>query len=147
MRLMKASEYGIHGVIYLAMQPKDKITVLDEVAEAQKIPKSYLSKIFQAYTKAGILKSYRGANKGFALAKSPDKITLKELIESCEGKLFHDECLLGKGDCPRNERCTVSVKWREAVEAMNKILEVTTLEQLKQNLDNGLDTENYREIL
>lgn len=134
MRLMKASEYGIHGVLYLAMQPKGKITVLDEVAEAQNIPKSYLSKIFQAYTKTGILKSYRGANKGFALARPAEKITLKELIESCEGKIFHDECLLGRGDCPRNGKCSLSAKWREAVSAMNIILEGTTLEQLRDNL-------------
>ena len=147
MRLMKASEYGIHGVIYLAMQPKNKITVLDEVADAQKIPKSYLSKIFQVYTKTGILKSYRGANKGFILAKPPNKITLKELIESCEGKLFHDECLLGKSDCPKNGKCSVSIKWREAIDAMNKILETTTLEELKQNLDSSPDSEDIREIL
>ena len=145
MRLMKASEYGIHGVLYLAMQPKGKITVLDEVAEAENIPKSYLSKIFQIYTKVGILKSYRGANKGFILAKQPEEITLKELIESFEGKLFADECLLGRGDCPRNGKCTVSAKWREAVEAMNMILESTTLEQLRDNLKNSLNTDNFKE--
>jgi len=144
---MRASEYGIHGVLYLAMQPKEKITVLDEVAEAQKIPKSYLSKIFQAYIKAGILKSYRGAKKGFALAKAPEKITLKELIESCEGKIFYDECLLRRGDCPKNGRCSVSIKWREAVAAMNHVLEKTTLEELIENLDKAKDTEEIREIL
>src|SRR3990172_4797403 len=114
MRLMKASEYGIHGVIYLAMQPKDKITVLDEVAHAQKIPKSYLSKIFQAYTKTGILKSYRGANKGFSLAKPAETITLKDLIENLEGKISVNKCLLGKDNCPKSIKCPISTKWQEA---------------------------------
>ena len=139
MRLMKASEYGIHGVLYLAMQPKDKITVLDEVAEAQNIPKSYLSKIFQIYTKVGILKSYRGANKGFILAKQPEEITLKELIESFEGKLFADECLLGRRDCEKIGKCPVSIKWHEAVTAMSKVLEETTLKQLMDNFDYSLN--------
>lgn len=134
---MRASEYGIHGVLYLAMQPKNKITVLDEVAEAQKIPKSYLSKIFQSYTKSGILKSFRGTEKGFALAKPSHKITLMDLIESCEGKLFPKECLLDRGDCPRNGRCSVSRKWREALTAMTLVLEKTTLKDLIKNLDKG----------
>ncbi len=139
MHLMKASEYGIHGVLYLAMQPEDKITILDEVAEAQNIPKSYLSKIFQIYTRAGILKSYRGAKKGFALAKPPEKITLKELIESFEGKLFANECLLGRKDCAVTGKCPVSNKWHEAVAAMNKVLEETTLAQLMKNFSYSLN--------
>ena len=136
MHLMRATEYGIHGVLYLAMQPKGKVTILDEVAEAQRIPKSYLSKIFQVYTKAGILKSYRGAIKGFALAKPPEKINLKELIENFEGKLFADKCLLRREDCPRKVKCLISIKWREAVVAMNKVLERTTLSDLIGDMDN-----------
>ncbi|OGL45307.1 MAG: hypothetical protein A2W05_08670 [Candidatus Schekmanbacteria bacterium RBG_16_38_10] len=139
MRLMKASEYGIHGVLYLALQPKGKITVLDEVAEAENIPKSYLSKIFQIYTKVGILKSYRGANKGFILAKPPQKITLKELIESFEGKFSADKCLLGRRNCANTGKCPVSLKWQEAVEAMSKVLEKTTLKQLMDSFDYNLN--------
>jgi len=134
MRLMKASEYGIHGVLYLAMQPSNKITVLDEVAEAQKIPKSYLSKIFQAYTKAGILKSYRGATKGFALAKPQEKITLKELIECLEGKLLAEGCIMGRRNCKKNGKCPISRSWKKAQQAMNEVLERTSLKDLLENL-------------
>ena len=134
MRLMKASEYGIHGVLYIAMQPEGKVIILDEVAKAQKIPKSYLSKIFQAYTKAGILKSYRGAAKGFALAKPPEKITLKELIECLEGKFLAEECLLGRRNCKKNGKCPISRSWKKAQQAMNEVLERTFLKDLLENL-------------
>ena len=133
MRLKRGSEYGIHGVLYLAMRPKDKTTLLNEVAEVLKIPKSYLSKIFQTYTKAGILKSFRGAKRGFALTRPPEKITLKELVESFEGKLLVEGCSLGRDDCPQNKHCSISKTLRKAQSAMDEVLEKTSLKDLMMN--------------
>jgi len=113
-RLSRGSEYAIRGILHLALEPVGKISFIEEIAEAQEVPKAYLAKIFQTLCKKGFLKSTRGPGGGFALIKSASDISMLEIIEAMEGPINLNDCLIRKGYCSREKRCPVHDVWRDA---------------------------------
>jgi len=93
MLFTKASEYALLGLIYIA--DKEKPQDVETMAAELEISRSFLAK-------DGLLKSYKGARGGFALVKTPDKYTIKEIIDSAEKRevsIF--EC--SQGICPSDK--------------------------------------------
>ncbi|WP_337947632.1 Rrf2 family transcriptional regulator, partial [Megasphaera sp.] len=71
------------------------------LAEKQNIPERFLLKIMRSLTKAGIMKSYRGVEGGFALQRAPKDITLFDIIDAVEGQTELQRCLHDIGSCSR----------------------------------------------
>ena len=94
MQFTKAEEYGIFGIMYLATQPKGKVTPLSEISEHQHVPEKFLAKIFQSLCRSGLVRSHRGVKGGFTIGKASDKITVKEVIESIQGPYYISKCLM-----------------------------------------------------
>lgn len=130
LQLTRDGEYAVRAVLYLAAQAEGKISLVNEISESQGVPKSYLSKIMQHLTKAGIVRSRRGAKGGFFLAKSAKDITLKDTIEAIEGPIHLNICLIKKGECQRDEVCPVHPVWREAQIKLLEILESKNMSEL-----------------
>ncbi|NLX75848.1 MAG: Rrf2 family transcriptional regulator [Clostridiaceae bacterium] len=88
MRLSRKSEYALLALIDLARQhEKNEVSKIVEVAERNDIPKKYLEQIFLQLKGAGYVRSIRGAQGGYELAKKPDEITLAEIIRLIDGPL------------------------------------------------------------
>ena len=68
MQITRAGEYAIIGLLYLARQPADRTVMIDEISAAEKVPNSFLAKIFQSLAKSGLVQSQRGAGGGFTHA-------------------------------------------------------------------------------
>ena len=130
MRLTRGTDYGILGILYLAMQPREQVTMLREVAEHQDVPESYLAKIFQDLTKNGLVRSHRGARGGFSLARPALQISLRQIIEALEGPIALNLCLDIREGCPRTETCAVAHVLRRAQQDLLQTLESTSLEEL-----------------
>ncbi len=132
MKITRGTDYGIRGILYLAMQPNGKVSLLHEIAESQDIPETYLAKLFQDLTKAGLVRSHRGAKGGFCLAKPASEITLRHVIEALQGPISLNKCLDIREECSRVEDCAVYVVLRKAQEQLLSTLDVATLEKLAQ---------------
>jgi Rrf2 family protein len=132
MELTRKGEYAIRGVLYLAQQPREKVCLLSEIAEATEAPQSFLAKIFQSFAKIGIVNSYRGTGGGFTLGRSPAQITLREVVEAVEGPIIPNRCLTGAGACVRGEECNVHPVWRKVQSQVVHILDGVTIEELAQ---------------
>ncbi|MBI5827920.1 MAG: Rrf2 family transcriptional regulator [Deltaproteobacteria bacterium] len=130
LQLTRDGEYAVRAVLHLASQPDGKVSLITEIAEAQGVPKSYLSKIMQHLTRAGLVKSRRGARGGFALARPAEAITLRQVIEAIEGNIYLNICLVRKGECKRDEGCPVHVVWKEAQRKLFEVLDGKTMAQL-----------------
>jgi Rrf2 family iron-sulfur cluster assembly transcriptional regulator len=78
------SQYGVKALVHLATSQKGKQVGLNEVAEAEQIPLRYLEHIFSRLKANHIVNSVRGAGGGYLLAKSPEKITLAEVVAACD---------------------------------------------------------------
>ena len=118
MELTRKGEYAIRGIVYLATQPADQVCLLSDIAAAVDVPQTFLAKIFQQFSKIGLVRSYRGTGGGFILGRAPEKITLLEVVEAVEGPIIPNRCVTGDGECERSTTCNVHPVW---VNVQNKV--------------------------
>ena len=130
LQISRKGDYAIRGMVYLASQPPDKISLLGDIAAEMEIPQTFLSKIFQQFNKFGLVKSYRGAGGGFQLGRPAGKITLLEIVEAVEGKIVPNRCIMAEGVCRRDVTCTVHPIWKDVQKNMRNILSKVTLKHL-----------------
>lgn len=130
MKLTRGADYATLGILYLARQPRDKVVLIGEIAAAQSVPESYLAKIFQDLAKAGLVRSHRGARGGFTLARSPQEITLLQVIEAVEGPVALNRCLDAREGCERSADCPVYGALASAQAQLMSALEAVTLQSL-----------------
>lgn len=135
LQLTRDGEYAVRAVVFLASQPEGKVSLINEISEVQEVPKSYLSKIMQHLTRAGLVKSRRGARGGFTLARPAGSITLREAIEAVEGPIFLNVCLIRKGECHRDDLCPVHPVWKEAQKKLMEVLDGKTLADLVKDAE------------
>jgi Rrf2 family transcriptional regulator, iron-sulfur cluster assembly transcription factor len=134
MQITRSEEYGLRGLVFLAKQPPEKVTLVSEVSREQNIPETFLAKIFQRLSKAGLLRSVRGANGGFTLRKPAHEITMREIIEALEGPIALNRCLLRKGECEEEKICPLHTVWEEVQQRFLEILDNTTMEDLANRM-------------
>ncbi|MGZ4963199.1 MAG: RrF2 family transcriptional regulator [Limisphaerales bacterium] len=145
MQITRAGEYGVLGMMYLARRGNGasrKTAMIDEVSRAEKVPKSFLAKIFQNLARAGLVKSVRGAGGGFVLAKAASEITVLEIVESIEGKIVFQRCKQDKPDCKHVGGCALCGLFEQAQDGLKDVLTRTTLDDLikrQEHLDDGFD--------
>lgn len=129
-RLSRAAEYSIRGLLQLTIMEGKGPQDVDAVSKAQDVPKAYLSKLFQQLAKKGFIKSARGPEGGFVLAKSSSDITLLAVVEAMEGPIFLNVCLISIGYCERDKTCPVHDVWGEAQKAFLEVLKSCTFSDL-----------------
>lgn len=132
MRLTKGTDYALRGMLYLARQPQGAIVLVSDIAKSEGAPESYLAKVFQDLSRGGILVSHRGAKGGFSLARSPKEVTLMDVIQTLEGPITLQPCLDVREGCERIGLCGVCDVLDQAQNAMIRILEMTSMEDLLQ---------------
>ena len=130
MRITREGDYGIRSVLYLARQPFKKVSFVNEISEDYKIPRSFLAKILQKLVKAKIVRSYRGVKGGFSLAKQPREISVLEVLEAVEGKLYVNVCLMDKKKCGFSKHCPVHSVWNTVQTRVVDALKKSTFEDL-----------------
>jgi Rrf2 family protein len=132
MQITRSGEYGLRGLVFLARQPSEKLVLVSEISRQQKIPGTFLAKIFQRLSKAGLLRSSRGSKGGFSLGRPADRITMREVIEAIEGPIALNRCLLREGQCEEEKVCSIHRVWEQAQRRFIEILDRTTMEDLAQ---------------
>ncbi len=134
MQITRSEEYGLRGLVFLAKQPPEKVTLVSEVSRGQNIPEAFLAKIFQRLSKAGVLRSVRGAKGGFKLKKPAHQITMREIMEALEGPIALNRCLLRKGECEVEKICPLHPVWEEVQQRFLEVLDSTTMEDLANRM-------------
>lgn len=130
MELTRKGEYAVRGIVYLAAQPEDKVCLLCDIAAAVDVPPTFLAKIFQQFSKIGLVKSYRGTGGGFVLGRAPDRITLLEVVEAVEGPIVPNRCASIPSKCSRDVDCNVHPVWKRIQTHVKGELESLTLKDL-----------------
>jgi Rrf2 family iron-sulfur cluster assembly transcriptional regulator len=130
MQLTRSGEYGLKGVVFLVRQAPKTFSLVSEISREQRIPEKFLAKIFQRLTKAGLLRSTRGANGGFSLGRPAGEITMRAVIEAIEGPIALNRCLLREGECEEEKGCALHEVLEEAQDRFLEVLDRTTMEDL-----------------
>jgi Rrf2 family protein len=87
MRISAKADYAVRAAVELAAAPDEKPVKAERIARAQEIPLNFLENILGELRHAGIVRSHRGAEGGFRLAKPPGQITIADIIRAVEGPL------------------------------------------------------------
>ena len=87
MRISAKADYAVRAMVELAATVDDKPVKAERVATAQDIPLNFLENILGELRHAGLVRSHRGAEGGFRLAKDAREITVADIIRAVEGPL------------------------------------------------------------
>jgi Rrf2 family protein len=129
MKISTKSQYGLRALLFLAKN-KGKVRTVAEVADAEKISRDYLEKIFSRLERGKFVKSTRGASGGYLLARPLNKITVKEFLQTMDGEIVPVQCISGV-KCPMSKNCRAKNVWSKVKIKVEKTLNAITLEQLR----------------
>jgi Rrf2 family protein len=87
MRISAKADYAVRAVVELAAAADEKPVKAERIATAQGIPLNFLENILSELRHAGIVRSHRGAEGGFRLARPPAQVTVADVIRVVEGPL------------------------------------------------------------
>ncbi|MRR59123.1 MAG: RrF2 family transcriptional regulator [Deltaproteobacteria bacterium] len=134
MRLSTKSRYGLRALFDMAYNSGTLPSQIKDISRRQEISPRYLEQIFQSFKKAGILKSKRGPQGGYILARKPDQITVREILEAAEGDTLLVDCTSKKknkkGECLFDGSCVTQTVWQEASDKLNELFSEMTLKTL-----------------
>ncbi len=127
MQITKRSQYALRAMIVLAKE-KDKTCSIRVISEKEDISFGYLEKIFSKLEKKGLVLSKRGVSGGYILSKSPEKISLKDILDAVNESVFMVDCV--NKYCPRNSTCGASKAWKKVNKQLEETLSSIKLSQL-----------------
>jgi Rrf2 family transcriptional regulator, iron-sulfur cluster assembly transcription factor len=130
MKLSTRSRYGTRLLLDMARHYEEGPVQLGAIAGREGIPVKYLEQIIIPLKKAKYVESIRGARGGHRLARSPDSITVGEIVSLLERGFKLTNCVGDAKSCSRSESCATRAVWQEATEAMLDRLHKFTLSDL-----------------
>lgn len=136
MKLSKRGEYALRAMLDLTMaQALDRPLVpLTALAEAQRIPATFLEQILIELRQAGYLTSTRGKYGGYSLSKPADKILIGDLVRHIDGPLAPICCAsvtaYQRCSCPDEEHCGLRLLMLDVRNAISNILDRFSLKNL-----------------
>ncbi|MCF6247510.1 MAG: Rrf2 family transcriptional regulator [Desulfobacula sp.] len=130
MKLVTQVRYGIRILLDLAMHQSRGVIQMRDIAERQNISLKYLEQLIRPFKKAGFVNSKRGRNGGHSLARSPETITLAQIIMVFEkDQAKQDISRLSEG-YSQYQDALITEAWNEAKDAFYQRLEKVTLANL-----------------
>ena len=130
MKLSTRSRYAVRLLVALAAEKSDKPVLLKKIAEEEEISDKYLSQLIIPLKSAGLIRSFRGAKGGYALAKKPEKITVEEIVSVMEGTTEIVDCVENPDSCSRVDFCVTRNVWEGLGKVISDYLRSFTVEDL-----------------
>lgn len=129
LHLTRKTDYGLLLLSLLAEKKSDEQISIRKISEANHIPFYFLQKIARSLQASGLIRSERGKYGGHRLARPPQKITLKEVVESLEGPIMITQCTGTKTcSCECSEFCTIKSGMRRVNEDIKQYMLSKTLD-------------------
>jgi Rrf2 family protein len=137
MRLSKKGEYAVRALVEIGLeshQRPNSLIQISTVAQRTNIPEKFLEQILLALRNGGVLRSKRGVEGGYALAKTPGDITLGEVIRLLDGPLAPIPCVsltsYERCSCPDEATCGLHIAMKQVRDAIAGILDAYQLSRL-----------------
>ncbi len=131
MLVSRKCRYALRAILELAMRNSQDPVKIADIAEAQAIPTRFLEAILNQLKQVGFVESRRGRKGGYFLKRSPDEITMGDVIESIQGCSGLVECVSNsKYKCPFYDGCVFLPVWKEAQKAVLDVYDGVTFQHL-----------------
>lgn len=132
MKISTKGRYALRLMVDLAVEGQSGPVALRDVAKRQDISEKYLEQLVAPLTRAGLLKSVRGAAGGYLLTRPPEAYTAGEILRAQEGSLAPVDCVDGGHPCRRQGRCPTAPLWQRIAQAVDQVVDSTTLQDLAE---------------
>jgi Rrf2 family transcriptional regulator, cysteine metabolism repressor len=119
-------EYALQAIFDLVTQRSGEPVKIAEIARRQRIPQKFLELILAGLKQGGFVESRRGAEGGYLLARTPESITVGEVLRFVEGPLQH------KGRQRRKTEGPFTAMWQDVDRAVADIVDHTTFGDLQR---------------
>jgi len=118
MEISRQADYAIRAILDLSSIPAGELTQTREIAHRQEIPEKYLPTIVRTLARAGLLRTLRGSHGGISLSRSPQEITLRDVVEAIDGPILLNRCEIRPGECSVGESgyCSLHEFWQSMVD-------------------------------
>lgn len=140
MKISTKGRYALRVMLDLAQNDAGEYIKVKEIANRQGISEKYLEQIIAVLNKAGYVKSVRGAQGGYRIAKEPRDYTVGMILRLTEGSLAPVACV-EDDECGRCDTCETMEVWRDVYKAVNAVVDNVTLadllEKRRKRLEHG----------
>jgi len=137
MQFSKTAQYAIRVLSYLHKHCEKSHSV-NTIYQELDLPYKYLTKLMTELVKQGLVKSSRGRDGGFTLAKNASEILLSDILQAIGEALDSQKCVLGFEKCDSSNPCALHEKWDKPNKLIEQIFTTTSLESLLLNRDTKL---------
>ena len=93
MQISRKSDYALRAMMHVATYGTRIPVSINEIAGRQKLPRDFTAKILKELTHAGLLRSTKGVNGGYMLAKDSTTITFLDIIQAVDGPVYLNRCV------------------------------------------------------
>jgi Rrf2 family protein len=142
--LTKKAKYGLKALVHLAAVETGRPELVNDIAEAEQIPKKFLDAILADLRNAGFVHSKKGKGGGYALARPPKEISIGAVVRALDGPLAPIQCASKTvyrrcEDCTDENHCAVRLVMLQVREAIAGVLDNTTLEEMRDLGEQGVE--------
>lgn len=130
MRITREADYAIRALMCLSRKQGSGYIPIADLVENCQVPERYLRKIVSRLSKRELIHSSRGAAGGVRLGRSPERISVYEVIDAIEGPILINVCLIDTDKCSVGERCTAHFFWQRTQDMLVQHLKATSLAEL-----------------
>ena len=133
MRITTLAEYGVICALHLARRVGEGPVTGRDIAASERLPVDYVEQILLRLRRAGIVKSTRGARGGYALAKAPADVSVRDVIAASELQTFDLHCLthpVEEERCSASHACSIRPVWMLLQQKIDAVLEGVRLADL-----------------
>ncbi|MBI2083362.1 MAG: Rrf2 family transcriptional regulator [Deltaproteobacteria bacterium] len=145
----RKTEYALLALEHMARKDDSTETVTSarEIAIAHRIPYPIMAKVMQLLANKGFIKSVQGTKGGYVLAKSPEEITVENIVYIFEGSLAVAECFKEeKISCPQWDGCLIKGPFSELNRKIHTLLAQTTVKQLIKTDHKEFELPSHKEM-
>lgn len=144
MKISTKGRYALRLMLDLAENQNNGFVALKDIAERQDISKKYLEQIVPLLNRAGVLRTTRGFQGGYMLAKSPDSYTVGDILRITEGSLAPVACLEDEVNlCPKADTCKTIFVWQGLGKVINEYVDSITLQDIIDKNNENAGDEYY----
>lgn len=142
MRISTKGRYAVRVMLDLAAHNTGEYVKVKQIAQRQDLSEKYLEQIISILNKAGFVKSVRGAQGGYRLAREPGAYTVGMILRLTEGSLAPVACLEGgTNECERCDTCDTLGVWKDLEQAINQVVDNVTIRDLLERQQERLGSQ------